>query len=140
MDCQPKTSRNMTFRENYFSTTSLQSLQKKEMNADMLKLRGKVDYEWKNIYKQLLAKDTQRKMQINREVFEKVLTQLKVYISREDIKQMCAMTTGSDDVINYGSLADIMHLPKIFDGGQTAKYLERVSKMKMKMKTNYTAV
>lgn len=43
------------------------------------------------------------------------------------------MSTGGDNEINYVVIADAMHLPKVFEGGETGRYLDKVSKLKMKI-------
>lgn len=99
----------------------------------MLKLRIKFEYEWKNIYKQCLLNDNMKTGYLKIKTFENILQNLKVFVSSEDIQKLILLTNDEDskfNELNYMKLADNMHLPKIYDGGQTGKYLEKVMTLK----------
>ena len=77
--------------------------------------------------------DAYREGLIKLQVFEKILNDLHVFVSREELKKLAQMSTGGDNEINYVVIADAMHLPKVFEGGETGRYLDKVSKLKMKI-------
>eukprot|EP00347_Sterkiella_histriomuscorum_P008164 403346140 len=131
------------FRDNYFSTTSLKSLQEKEFDTQSLQLRSRLEYEWKNIYKQCLANDIGKTNMIKQQTFQKILSNLNISVPADYLQNLQNLiqekadegqlpVKGQYGYINYGALADILHLPKLYNGGQTAKYLEKVQLLRSK--------
>ncbi|CDW77262.1 px domain containing protein [Stylonychia lemnae] len=124
-----------TFRDNYFSTTSLNPLLASQFDSNLLKLRSKLEYEWKNIYKQCLLNDIAKSGYVKVKSLEKIFSSLKVFASNEDLTKLVQIVNTNDEnsrysEINYMKLAELMHLPKLFEGGQTGKYLEKVNLLK----------
>ncbi len=51
-------------------------------------MKGKLAYEWKNVFRGLTQADTERKGSINITTFNKIIHQHKVYLSREELRKL----------------------------------------------------
>ncbi len=67
------------------------------------------------------------------QVFSKLLELLRVFVSKEELLKTALITTGTPDLVNYDKMADMMHLPKVYAGSQTAKYLDKVNALRQRM-------
>jgi Ca2+-binding EF-hand superfamily protein len=66
------------------------------MPKNMQKIRMKLQYEWKNIYRSLSSTDTNDVGMVSRKQFDDILQNYGVFISNEELKMLVERFNGGN--------------------------------------------
>jgi hypothetical protein len=94
----------------------------------MIPIKLKLEYEWKNIYRDVRMLDTANEGIVKISDFEKVLLNHSVKITRDDLNKIILSSNSTKQGLNYELAAMALGLPMKFalKHSQTASYINKV--------------
>ena len=67
----------------------------KELDENLIKLRTKLEYEWKSVYRKCLALDSGNTSEVSITQFARILQDLKIHLANDEIDKLAEVSEAS---------------------------------------------